>query len=76
LKLASFIRGWVKDGGALDSAEDVAVLLREYAETTSKPARTITFKRKTFEPYLARIPRGTDLEWLFAEFLRERFGDV
>jgi ParB family chromosome partitioning protein len=74
LKLAGFIREWTKDGGALGSAGDIENLLREYAATPAKPARTISFKRKTFEPYLARIPRNTDLEKLFAEFLRERFG--
>jgi ParB family chromosome partitioning protein len=74
LKLARFIREWVKYGGELGSAEDVEQLLWKHAAINVKPARTITFKRKTFEPYLARIPRSTDLEKLFAEFLRERFG--
>jgi ParB family chromosome partitioning protein len=74
LKLSGFIREWAKDDGALGSAGDIENLLRKYAAVTAKPARTVTFRRKTFEPYLARIPGDTDLEKLFAEFLRERFG--
>jgi ParB family chromosome partitioning protein len=75
LKLAGHIRRWIECGGTLDTAKDMGKLLKQHKTHSIARRRGITIKRKTFEPYLEKIPDGVDLERLFAEFLRERYGD-
>ena len=75
LKLSDTIRRYVRDGKALDSEEDLSKLIRGYQENAQRSSKTITFKHKTFAPYLARIPKDDDLEALFLEFLQVRYGE-
>jgi ParB family chromosome partitioning protein len=75
IKLTGYICEWTKVGKPLDTPEDMRKLLQKYNADKARSVKSnITFKRKTFEPYLSRIPKDVDLEKLFAEFLRERFG--
>jgi ParB family chromosome partitioning protein len=74
IKLAQNIREWVKSGQSLETAEDLYKLLRLYEEQSWRPSKTVTFKRKALEQFLAMVPLGDDVEALFLEFLRERYG--
>ena len=74
IKTDQAIRQWIADGKQLDTEDDLSKLLRSHQKKTAKPSKTISFKRKLLAPYLDRIPKDTNLEKLFVEFLRERFG--
>jgi ParB family chromosome partitioning protein len=75
IEAARALRAWAEEKRPLVNAEDVGKCLEErMPRKKAESKNTITFKRRTFAPYLNRIPQGTDLESLFAEFLKERFG--
>jgi ParB family chromosome partitioning protein len=75
IEAARTIRDWADVQNPLNDAADVERCLeKQMPRKRSVPKGSITFKRKTFAPYLDRIPKGADLESLFLEFLKERFG--
>jgi ParB family chromosome partitioning protein len=75
IEAAKALRAWAEAGKSLIDADDVKSCLEKSASRKRSESKgPITFKRKTFAPYLDRIPQGTDLEALFLEFLKERFG--
>jgi len=74
IKLSDAIRRHVREGEQMDSEADLNRLIQLHqvrAQTTSK---TIIFKRKNFAQYLAKAPEDDDLEVLFLEFLKSRYG--
>ena len=75
LKLSDAVRRQVRDGKGLESKADLLKLIHLHKEKSHITSKTITFKRKTFAPILARIPKGDDLEALFLEFLKGRYGE-
>ena len=75
IEAAKALRAWAEAGKPLDDAADAEKCFEGNASRKrAGPKGPIVFKRKTFAPYLNRIPKGTDLESLFLEFLKERFG--
>ena len=74
IKFSETIRRHVRDGFELDSEEDLLKLVRYRQSRAQVASKTITFKRKTFAPYLAKMAKDDELEALFLEFLRERYG--
>jgi ParB family chromosome partitioning protein len=75
IEAAKALRAWAEAGKPLRNADDVKSCLEKCASRNRSGSKgRIAFKRKTFAPYLDRIPKETDLEALFLEFLKERFG--
>jgi ParB family chromosome partitioning protein len=77
IKAARAICEWAKNGKPINDISDIEKCLAvKPSRKRSGSKGVITFKRKILVPYLDRIPKGTDLESLFLEFLKERFGRV
>jgi hypothetical protein len=77
VETAKALRTWAEAGKPLGDAADAERCLEKSAlRKRNGPKRSISFKRKPFAPYLDRMPQGTDLESLFLEFLKERFGPI
>jgi ParB family chromosome partitioning protein len=74
VKTARAIREWAQAGKPLNGADDVEKCLGKTSHKRDGPKNTVTLGAKAFAPYLARIPQDTNLESLFLEFLKERFG--
>jgi ParB family chromosome partitioning protein len=74
VKTAQTIRDFAEAGKPLNEAADIEKCLNMTSRKRDGPRNTITLKTKRFAPYLARVPKETDLESLFLEFLKERFG--
>jgi ParB family chromosome partitioning protein len=74
IETARYIRRASGDGKAFGDVDglDRIMRLRQAASTPKK--KNFVIRSKAIAPYAGRIPQGTDLEALFVEFLRERFG--
>ena len=71
-KFSDEIRRHVRDGGVLETEADLLRLANLHQARSA--SKTISFKRKPFAPYLAKMADGDDLETLFLEFLKGRYG--
>ena len=73
VKMSEAIREHLRDGKELNETT-LTYIAQHQQRRKQSTAKTITFKRKTFVPYLARVPDGDNLESLFLEFLKARYG--
>ena len=71
---AKALRRSADNGSELNNIEAVEETLGLSQPPMESPAPKITFSRKRLAPYIERIPKDINLEDLFIEFLKEKFG--
>ena len=71
---AKALRRSADSGIKLDGGDAVEETLGLSQPPMESPAPKITFSRKLLAPYIERIPTDINLEDLFVEFLKEKFG--
>ena len=71
---AKALRRSADNGNELNDIEAIEEILGLSQSTKESPAPKITFSRKRLAPYIERIPKDINLEDLFIEFLKEKFG--
>ena len=75
VKISEAIRDYLRDGKELNE-KTLTYIVQQQQRRKQYTEKTITFERKAFAPYLARVPEGDDLEELFFEFLKSRYDNV
>ena len=73
VRLSEAVREHLRDGKELNETT-LTFIVQKHQHRRQSAGKTITFKRKSFAPYLAKVPEGDNLEALFAEFLKLRYG--
>ena len=74
IETARYIRRVSDNSKGCNDIDDLDRIMK-LKQAASKPKKKdLVIRKKTLAPYMDQIPKDTDLETLFAEFLQERFG--